>query len=223
MLLRELFAIPVRRCAFLLLFAALTAPAQQQPSLADRAAAAKAKPSETQAAGHVVGGDYRNEYLGLEIRRLPGWESIGRGEMNVSEAIGRAALGLKAGVQGDASGRVFGMHDQMGSSVILAIRAIPPEADLADFKPQMQAALKKELPSVRFSNEPVPLGDSAHPALAFRMQYTIEDQPILQSSQAIAVKGYLLVFTITAPPERLSDVLRELQKRIVWKEAQADK
>ncbi len=96
----------------------------QEPSLAEQAAAARAHSASAAAAptvmGHTVAGDYHNEVLGFQIRHIPGWTSMSRGTMNVNEALGREALGLQAGVN-QSAGRVFGMHDEEGDSVMVTI------------------------------------------------------------------------------------------------------
>jgi hypothetical protein len=168
--------------------------------------------------GRVVGGDYKNEYFGFELRRLDGWDSISRGQMNVSEAIGRGAIGLKGGVQ--AGNRVFGMHDGQGASVIVSIQSLPANSssEVANRKQVIQLALKSQLPDPKFSEEAVSLSDPAHDFVAFRVAYTLEGRNIVQSSQSVLLKDHLLDLIITANShEQLSEVLRDIQKRLIWK------
>lgn len=106
---------------------AVCARAQDVPSsLADQVARARHQrfepPLKEEVAGRVVENVYQNDFFGLTIKPLPGWEMLNRGQLNVNEAIGRQATGMPAGISGQQSGRVFGMHDAAGSSVILSIR-----------------------------------------------------------------------------------------------------
>ena len=168
--------------------------------------------------GRVVGGDYKNEYFGFELRRLDGWESLSRGQMNVSEAIGRGAIGLKGGVQ--AGDRVFGMHDEQGASVFVAIRPVPANSssDVANRKELIQQALKSQLPDPKFSREVISLGNPSHDFVAFRVAYTLEGRNIVQSSQSVLLKDHLLDLVITANShEQLSAVLRDVRSRLNWK------
>lgn len=194
----------------------------QEPSMAEQAAAARHQRGarlDAEQAGHVAGGDYVNQYFGFTIRRLPRWESLGRGEMNVNEAFGRAAMGLPAGIEGESAGRVFGMHDGEGSSVFLAIRRLPPGTDVSGLRAKLQDAITKELPSLRCGNEPVALGDAAHTFAAFRCTNEIEGTVIYQAQQAIVLRDHLITITASAPSnEQLTAVLRQLRKNFVWSE-----
>lgn len=196
------------------------ARAQSQPSLAEQAAAARRQPAtpvDSQAAGHVVMGEYRNEFFGFTLKPPPGWEALSRGQMNVDEAIGRDAAGLKAGINGDESGRVFGMHDAAGSSVFLAIKAVPAGADTSNLEGKLQQGLRSEMPEIRFGREPILLGDGGHRFAAFRIAYVLKDQPINQTLEYLLFKGHLIAMTVTAPtPEKLTAVLRDLQTRLLW-------
>lgn len=196
------------------------ARAQSQPSLAEQAAAARGASNaslDPQVAGHVVEGEYRNDYFGLQLKPLPGWETLNRGQMNVQEAMGRDLIGLKAGVDSNASGRVFGMHDGMGASVFLSIRAVPPGTDTSNLESKLQAGLKSELPEIHFSREPILLGDSSHRFDAFRASYVLKDVAIAQTLEYILCKGHLIALTVTAPtPEKLTAVLHDLQSRLQW-------
>src|SRR5437016_10930223 len=101
--------------------------AQHKPSLAEQAAAARrAAPASNAALGRVVADRYINSLLGFEIQRLPGWTSLNRGEINVTEALGREAMRMRAGVDSARSGIVFMMHDGGGSSMNVSVRQVPP-------------------------------------------------------------------------------------------------
>jgi hypothetical protein len=167
--------------------------------------------------GHVVGGDYKNEFFGFELRRLDGWESLSRGQMNVNEAIGREAIGLKAGVR--AGNRVFAMQDGKGANVILSILPVPANSssEVANRKEIIQKALKSQLPNPKFTGEAVSLGDASHDFVTFRLAYTLQDKNIVQSSQSVLVKDHLVDLVITAQShQQLSAVLKDLQERLSW-------
>ncbi len=201
------------------------AVAQNQPSLAEQAAAARGnKPANSldpKVAGQVVGSEYRNDFFGFELKSLPGWELLNRGQMNVDEAIVRDIAGLKLGLDSDSSARVFGMHDGAGSSVILAIQAVPPSANPVTLENRMQQEMRSQLPQVRFLREAVLLGERSHRFDAFRFVYTLRSEPINQSLefafQERDAKRYLIALVATAPTqEKLTALLHDLQGRLVW-------
>ena len=200
--------------------AAIAAPAQQEPSLAERAAAARHAESgrlSPEIAGRVVRDDYINEFFGLTIRHLPGWESLSAGRMNVTEALGREAMGLSAGITGSASGRVFGMHDEDGTSVFVSVRPIPPGIDLSDVGVKMRQAVVKEIPSLRCADESASLSTGTHPFVAFRCMNNAENQVFYQDQQATVTRNHLIVLTLTAPTENgLNALLRQIRAHVVW-------
>jgi len=210
----------MRRWGMLLAIAAIAVMAvaqEKQLSLADQAAAARnQKQMEvgSEEMGRVVNGDYQNPYFGLNIRRLPDWQSMGRGEMNVTEASGREVLGAKAGVH---SQRVFGMSDLRGASLFVGIVAVPPGLNPADITPIQQKKIAENLPDPKFSDEPVMLNDAQHAFTGFRTTYTLREKAIYQSQQCIVRDGHLIMFTLTAnSPEDLTGLWRQLKTNITW-------
>ncbi|HEX6881333.1 MAG TPA: hypothetical protein VF135_13270 [Terriglobales bacterium] len=196
----------------------------QQPSLADQARALRethAKATRTDFLGRTVGDIYRNDRFSFEIHRIPGWTSMDRGMMNVNEAVGREALGMRAGVSGDITGRVFGMQDERGSSLIVAINPVPGGTGSIDpelLKKVLAAQLKNSIPSAEFFDEPVVLGDSIHQFTALRLTQKVGEQTLYQSTQLIPLEGYVLNLTVSAPSaERLTQALQQLQPRLIWK------
>jgi hypothetical protein len=97
-----------------LLLLVLTVNAQE-PRLAEKASTAGAVPNslDPNVVGSTLGGDYHNGYFDFEIRHIPGWTTMSRGMLTVNEAVGRDALGVKAG-RNRSRNRVFGMHDGGG-------------------------------------------------------------------------------------------------------------
>jgi hypothetical protein len=191
------------------------------PTLAEQAARARdANPPalDQRVAGRVVDGVYRNEFLGFEVRPLPQWESMSRGQMNVQEAIGREAVGLKAGVDPQATGRVFGMHDGLGQSVFVSIKPVPSGPPPADLNARLEGAMKAQFPGIQFSREPVLLGDTSHRFDGFRAMYALHGQNIFQSFEyTLSPKGYMVSLVLTAPTaEKLTELLRQVQPRLVW-------
>lgn len=187
--------------------------------LATYGPAAGAAPGiDEQAAGHVIHGDYVNETLGFEVKHLAGWESMNRGEMNVNEAIGREAMGLKAGVDSHANGRVFGMHDGLGASVYLSIRKTPqPEPSLTDLKASLVASTKL-LPNAHVTDEPTLVAGAARPSTGIRAEYTSQGQRIIQSSQIFVAHGYAVMVMVTSgDAKHLSSILTELRSNLIWR------
>jgi hypothetical protein len=204
----------------MLLVAPMVAIAQEEPSLADRAAAlrhANGKAIDPEVAGRVVRNDYVNDYFGLTIRHLNGWESLSAGQMNVNEAVGRDAMGLKAGVD-SSSGRVFGMHDLLGSSVYVSVRPIPPGTDLSGLGAKLRTAVTKEVANLKCADEQATIGDANHHFVAFRCINHAADQEFYQGEQAIVVRGHLMVLTLTTPTqEKMTALVRQLRASLQWR------
>lgn len=192
----------------------------QEPSLAEQAAAlrhADVRPLQAAVKGAVINNDYVNEYFGFTIRPFAGWESMGPGQMNVNEAIGRDAMGLSAGIDGSASGRVFGMHDLRGTSVIVTVRPIPTGADVSNLGARMREAVTKEIPTLKCADESTTIGDAAHKFVAFRCTNTIADRVFYQDQQAVVARNHVIALTLTAPTEeRLNALMRQLKTSLVW-------
>ncbi len=191
----------------------------QESSLADQVAAAEKQPKSvslnSEAAGRVVNGDYQNTLLGLEVHRLPDWQSMSRGEMNVSEAEGREQMGMKGAVH--SGHRVFGMHDLRGASLFVSVAPLPQGTDTRNLKEQLQAPLRMQLPDPQFSDEPVTLSDSSHPFVGFRVFYKLNEKPIYQSQQTLVKDGHVVAFVLTAnSPEDLTAIWQDLKTKIVW-------
>lgn len=213
------------RIAFILVFAASIANAQE-PSLAEQAAAARAARSasvSTPAAGaRVARGDYYNEALGLHIRRIPGWTSMSVGEMNVDEAIGRQVLGLQPGMSPSLN-RVFGLHDEEGSNVQVMIVPMPgATSDPVAVKAMLKAMFQADIPGARVVDEPILLGDDAHRFVGLRGTHTIANREITQSLQMVIVQGHAIAITATAlSAEKIDSLLPQLRAAISWTQPSA--
>jgi hypothetical protein len=195
------------------------AAAAQQPSSSRPAAQAQRPALDPAVAGKIVRGDYSNDVIGLQLRRLDGWETMTRGEMNLNEAVGRAAMGQKGGIQ--STYRVFGMHDGMGSSVYLSIVPIPtnqPAPTLAEIQSGMARTARQQVPDGKVSNEPAPLATPAHPVAATRVEYVLQDHAIAQSAQSFLTAGFLVTLTVTSDsPEKLSTLLGQVKAALSWR------
>lgn len=209
------------RIALSLIFVASIAMAQD-PSLAEQAAAARAHSASTAVAptvmGHIVAGDYHNEILGFQIRHIPGWTSMSRGTMNVDEALGREALGLQPGLN-QAVSRVFGMHDEEGNSVMVTMVPAPAGTDvnLATMNTVLSKILKTQIPNAEIADEPILLGDDAHPFTGVRATYTVANREIYQSLQIVFVNGYGVSIATTATSvEQLHSLLTQLRGSLRW-------
>lgn len=214
------------RFAYALIFAASIAVAQE-PSLAEQAAAARARSASTPVAptvmGHTVAGDYHNEVLGFQIRHIPGWTSLSRGTMNVDEALGREVLGLQPGLN-QAVSRVFGMHDEEGNSVMVTMVPAPMGANvnLAAMKTVLSKTLKAQIPIAEIADEPILLGDDAHPFTGVRATYTVANREIYQSLQIVFVNGYgVSIATTATSAEQLRSLLTQLRGSLQWTQASA--
>ena len=198
-------------------------------SLAERAAAIRktrqtrqspASPLLTpEQRGAIQEGKYSNAFFHFEITQPHQWTFYGAGQMNASEAVGRAALNLPSGLSGSPS-RVWGMGGGAGRNVMMSIVPMPADAP-ADLN-QLAAALKKftfsQLPSAQGSEEKVLLGDAAHTFAAFRYAFSVNGVPLVQSVQLARANGFLIVLTTTArSDEDVSDALRTLSANFSWK------
>lgn len=217
---------PLSRFAYALIFAASIAVAQE-PSLAEQAAAARTHSASTAVAptvlGHTVAGDYHNEILGFQIRHIPGWTSMSRGTMNVDEALGREALGLQPGLN-QAVSRVFGMHDEEGNSVMVTIVPAPAGANvnLATMKTVLSKMLTAQIPNAEIADEPILLGDAAHPFTGVRATYAVANREIFQSLQIVFVNGYGVSIATTAiSAEQLHSLLTQLRGSLQWTQPSA--
>lgn len=210
------------RIAFIFVFAASIVRAQE-PSLAEQAAAARAARSASvstpSATGRVARGDYYNEALGLHIRRIPGWTSMSRGEMNVDEAIGRQVLGLQPGVNPSLN-RVFGLHDGEGSNVQVMVVPMPGATpDPVATKAMLRAMFKADIPGAKVVDEPILLGDDAHRFVGLRGTHSLANREITQSLQIVIVQGYGICITATAlSAEKIESLLPQLRAAISWTE-----
>jgi len=186
----------------------------QQTAPAQQAAGPSLTPEE---AGKVIRGNYVNEFFGLEVKPIPDWELLGRGQMNVSEAFGREAMGLRLGEHNKS--RVFGMHDGRGANTFLSIVAIPPDAkDINTRDQKLIEYAKRDLPNPKITSETVLLSDGPHVFTGFRVQYAIQGQTVFQSLQTTVWKDHVLGFTTTSDsPQALSATLASLKKAITWK------
>lgn len=197
----------------------------QEASLADQAAAAKAhshQQTDPDVFGYSAAGDYHNEFLGFGIRHIPGWTSMSRGMMNVDEALGREALGMQAGIN-QSTNRVFGMHDEAGTSVTVAIVQIPEgqEMEPAAAQAALARVAKAQLPSPHIKDESVLLSDGSHRFSAVRVSYVIRDTAIFQSMQVVQLHGYAVSLTASARSEgELEGLLHQLQKSFEWESQQ---
>jgi len=214
------------RFAYALIFAASLAVAQE-PSLAEQASAARSHSASTAVAptamGHTVAGDYHNEILGFQIRHIAGWTSMSRGTMNVDEALGREALGLQAGLNQTVS-RVFGMHDEEGNSVMVTMVPAPAGANvnLAAMKTVLSQMLKAQIPGAEIADEPMLLGDDAHPFTGVRATYTVANREIYQSLQIVFLNGYGVSIATTAiSAEQLHSLLTQLRGSLQWTQPSA--
>jgi len=213
--------------AFALLLAASIATAQEL-SLAEQAAAARSARTTSAAIaptvmGHTVSADYYNEVLGFQIRHFRGWTSMSRGTMNVSEAIGRDALGLQAGVT-QAGNRAFGMHDELGSNVMVAIEPAPAGTTLDPtvLKTEVAKALKTQLPGYKVAEEPLLLGDSSHRFVGLRGTFPVANRELYQSLQIVLVNGYAVtITTTTVSAEQLESLLTQLRASLQWTQPSA--
>lgn len=200
-----------------------------QMSLAERAAAIRktrqaqqspASPLLTpEQRGTIQEGKYSNAFFHFEITQPHQWTFYGAGQMNASEAVGRAALNLPSGLSGSPS-RVWGMGDGAGRNVLMSIAPMPADAP-TDLN-QLAAALKKftfsQLPSAQASEEKILLGDAAHAFAAFRYAFSMNGVPLVQSVQLTRANGFLIVLTTTArSDEDVSDALRILSTNFSWK------
>ena len=210
---------------FTMILAASFAVAQE-PSLAEQAAAARKHANPAVAAtvmGHIVAEDYYNEVLGFQIRHIPGWTSMSRGTMNVNEAIGRDALGLQAGIT-QADNRAFGMHDELGSNVMVAIVPVPAGTilDTSALKAEVTTGLKAQLPGMEIGNEPQLLGDSTHRFIGLRGTCTVMNREVFQSLQVVVLNGYAVTLTTTTTSaEQLQSLLTQLRGSLRWIQASA--
>lgn len=197
-------------------FLLLVAVSSGQESLADRAATARKGPAPTVTnEGRVVNGDYHNEVLGFRIKRLEGWQSVSRGQMNVNEAFGREALGLKAGITGTS--RVYGMHDAQGSSLTVAIVKIPANVTVTQAYAMMRQALAASFPDPKFSKEPILLSTPGRSFEGFRVEYDVRGIHLVQCRQGVVMGDQVVDITVTAQShEKLSEALRALKQNLVW-------
>ena len=183
-----------------------TSALAQEPSLAEQVAAAKSRSGHeqpTRVMGRTVAGDYQNGALGFQLRHIPGWTSMSRGMMNVDEAMGREALGLQAGLD-PSSNRVFGMHNEDGDNVMVAIVALPAgtNVDPVAIKLGMVQIAKSQLPNAKIADESILLGDSTHRFTGFRLTHDIANREIFQSMQILPLNGYALSITRPQHPQR---------------------
>jgi hypothetical protein len=190
----------------------------QEQSLADQAAAVqnrKVARLDPDAVGQVVNGDYRNEHLGVMIKKLPNWQSMSRGEMNVTEGAARATAGVKGAIQSQS--RVYGMQDLQGSTLVASIIPVPPGVDTSQIKAKLKAAIAAQLPNPQFSDEPVVLGDENHQFIAFRVSYELYGKQLYQSQQAIVQGDHLLALTLTTPTqEGLGTLWQSMKTNLIW-------
>ena len=198
-------------------------PAQPETSLAEQAAALHGAPAigslDPKVVGEVVDHEYRNDYFGFAMKAIPGWETLNRGQMNVNEAMVRDLFGLKAGVNAAASGRVFGMHGPIGSSVFVGIQVPKPDTTPGNFGTELEHEIKAEIPQVRLLREPIVLGDSGRRFNALRIGYNFEGVPISQTIEYIFLKEHVVIVVATAlGPEQLTAILHDLQPRFRWTE-----
>lgn len=137
--------------------------------------------------------------------------------MNVNEAFGREAMGLKLGVSNRH--RVLGMRNGTGANVSLAIVPIPPEAkDIENRDAKLIEYAKRDLPNPKVSKETVLLTSGPREFTGFRVEYILQGRTFYQSLQTAVFKGYVVGFTTTATsPQELSATLAELKKAITWK------
>ena len=186
---------------------------------------APAKPAEPDAraltpeeAGRVLNGIYTNQVLGLEVKPIQDWAILGRGEMNVNEAFGREAMGLRLG-GGSNKHRVFGMHDGRGSNTSMVIIPIPPEIkNMEDLDVKLIEYAKRDLPNPKVTKETVLLSSGPHVFTGFRVEYALQGRTIYQSVESTIFKDYLVSFTTTSTsPQNLSATLASLKKVITWK------
>lgn len=212
-----------KRAALVCLIAATSAiaSAQQEQSLAERAAAARHASSSVTlspaATGYVTHDDYINDYFGLKIKHLPRWESLSAGQMNVTEALGREAMGLKAGITGSGSGRVFGMHDGTGSSLFVSVRPLPAGTDLSDLGVKLREAVTTQIPTLQCADERSVFSDRTHKFVAFRCVNHAQDRTFYQDQQAIVTREHLIMLTLTAPTqEQLSALVHQIRANVTW-------
>lgn len=206
-----------RSLVIILLFFVSTAAFQPPPSQSPSLSRGDDGTLTPEKAGRIFRGNYLNEFFGFEVKPIAGWDLLSRGQMNVSEAFGREAMGMKLGIHNKA--RVFGMHDGMGTNTFMAIVPLPPDATDAAMRDQkLVEVAKRDLPDAQITKETVYLTDGSHTFTGFRIQYALQGQTFFQSLQSTELKGHLLAFTTTASSaQKLSATLADLKKAITWK------
>lgn len=212
--------------AFLLLPAAAwaqqaQATAQNQPSLAERAAAARKKSAaRSNPSANPVGQancGYKNDSIGLELKCLQGWKPVSEGEINVDHAMSGELLGTSGGPMEHQDLIKFTMKDDSGSSVVLTLTPLLVQLEPAQLKAAFITGVKAKVADVEFSDEKVSLGDAEHHFVPMRGAFGVRGIVIWQSYQLLQLKGHLLTIVVTSgSPQMIEELLTELRTHITW-------
>ena len=193
----------------------------QEPSLAERAAAARKNANQSSTTPlprqrvQQSYCDYKNEDLGVEVKCPEGWRDLLPGGTNGGKVITNDTLKTVAAF-GNFPMPFVMMGEKSGSVVSLIV--LPTPSDISktdrpeDFKRGLQTMLASQQPGVTFSDENTHLWDSAHTFVTFRSQLIFREIPMVQSYQTTLIKGSVVTLIITtASPDFLPELVKNLK------------
>lgn len=215
-------------------------PAEAPPmSLAERAAAARKAAAERSHAartneddgppsltaeqrGAVRGTQYVNDVLHCKIDLSGEWQELTAERMARSEAAGRKLVNPD---QRPSPYRVLWIGDAQSRNVTISIVPASPTlpSDLGEVATKLKQISRAQLAKAENlveETEPTLLGDSSHRFAAFRLKYSIQGVPLVQSGQVIRGKDLLMLFTVTGSSDQdVTDALRSLNSKLAWSDA----
>ena len=216
-------------------------PSAEAPpmSLAERAAAARKAAAERNHAtqpkdtdgppaltpeqrGTVRGKEYVNDALRFRIDLSSGWEALSSERMARDEEASRKFINPD---ERPSPYRVLWIGDAIGNNMALSVLPVSPDlpSDLGEIVIKLRQISRAQLSRAENlieGTEPVLLGDTKHKFGAFRLKYSVQGKPIVQSGQVTRTNGLLMLFTITGSSDQdVTGALHSLNSRLSWSEA----
>jgi hypothetical protein len=170
--------------------------------------------------GAVRGGQYVNDALRCKIDLSSQWQELSAERMARSEATARRLVNPDQ--QGGSPFRVLWIGDAQGRNVAISVIPVAPSmpSELGEIANKLKQNGRSQLANAENlveETEPAKLGDVKHQFAAFRLKYTIQGTPLVQSEQVIRKNGFLMIYTATGSSDQdVTEALQSLKARLSW-------
>jgi hypothetical protein len=169
--------------------------------------------------GAVRGTQYVNDALRCKIDLSSQWQELSAERMARSEATARKFVNPD---EQASPYRVLWIGDAQGRNVAISVVPVSPTmpAELGEISNKLKQIARAQLAKAENlveDNEPAVLGDPKHKFAAFRLKYTIQGAPLVQSGQVTRRNGLLMLYTATGNSDQdVTEALQSLRTKLSW-------